>query len=156
MARKLVIGLRRIGDTAREEPSWSLTVLLNWYIFVIFPKRSPVPGSLRFVGRVKLRTYVYVCGAARTRAKPCRSLNRRLIHVNHGNVARREFIWWEMIIGFVTRYRSRKRARFNTRNNRHAAHLERLNTFYKLFVRNLHPSKLPVDLLDPLCSNFFA
>lgn len=129
-ARKLVIGLRRIGDTAREEPSWSLTVLLNWYIFVIFPKRSPVPGSLRFAGRVKLRTYVYVCSAARTRAKPCRSLNRRLIHVNHGNVARREFIWWEMIIGFVARYRSRNEL-VSIRNNSHAC------TSWILFINYL-------------------
>lgn len=91
--------------TRREEPTGSLTVLLNWYIFVIFPKRSPVPGSLRFAGRVKLRIYVW--SGARTRAKPCRPLNRGLIHVNHGNVARREFIWWEVIIGFVARYRSR-------------------------------------------------
>lgn len=68
------------------------------------------PGSLRFTFRRSSKaTYIrrYVWRDARTRAKPCRPLNRRLIHVNHGNVARREFIWWEVIIGFVARYRSR-------------------------------------------------
>lgn len=70
------------------------------------------PGSLRFTFRRSSKaTYIrtYVWRGARTRAKPCRPLNRRLIHVNHGNVARREFIWWEVIIGFVARYRSRNK-----------------------------------------------
>jgi len=64
-ARKLIIGLRRTSDMAREEASWSLTVLLNWYIFVIFPKRSPVPRVFTF-RRSSKATYVcmYVwCGA---------------------------------------------------------------------------------------------
>lgn len=65
------------------------------------------PGSLRFTfHRSSKAAYVRTYGVARTRAKPCRPLNRRLIHVNHGNVARRELIWWEVIIGFVAWYRS--------------------------------------------------